>query len=131
MSDRVVLDTHAWVWWVAVEEELSAAARSLIERAATVVVPAICCWEVAMLVRQRRLELDRDLGAWLRQALARPGLLAVPVSPQIALAAALLEDPFPADPADRLIYATARDRGARLITKDDALRSFDPRGTAW
>lgn len=131
MSDRVVLDTHAWIWWVAVEKRLSRTARSLIGRADTVVVPAICCWEVAMLVRKGRLELDRDLTAWVRQALGRPGVLAVPTSPQISLAAALLEEPFPADPADRLIYATARDQGAALITKDDALRSFDPRGTAW
>ena len=39
--------------------------------------------------------------------------------------------PAPPDPADRMIYATARATGAPLVTKDQRLREFDPRGTLW
>lgn len=126
-----MLDTHAWMWWVGAEAELSPTARGLISAAGTIVLPAICCWEVGMLVSKGRLALDRDLTVWVRQALARPGLRATPITPRISLAAALLEDPFPSDPADRLIYATARSEGAPLITKDRAIREYDPRGTVW
>jgi PIN domain nuclease of toxin-antitoxin system len=128
----VVLDTHAWIWWSDDPSRLSAAARAEIEGAEAVGVAAISCWEVAMLVLAGRLALDRELARWIRQALARPGIVALPLSPRIALEAALLErEGFVGDPADRMIYATARDTGARLVTKDDRLRGFDPRGTLW
>ncbi len=40
-----------------------------------------------------------------------------------AVAAARLRDQgFPGDPADRLLYATARERGVPLVTKDERLR---------
>jgi PIN domain nuclease of toxin-antitoxin system len=38
---------------------------------------------------------------------------------------------FPSDPADRLIYATAQAARARLVTRDTAIRAFDPELTVW
>jgi PIN domain nuclease of toxin-antitoxin system len=128
----IVLDTHAWVWWVAAPDRLSGPARRAVEGAEAVGVAAISCWEVAMLALRKRIALDRELSRWIRQALAQPGIAALPITPQIALEAALLErEGFGGDPADRLIYATARDTGATLVTRDQRLREFDPRGTVW
>lgn len=57
--------------------------------------------------------------------------MALPITPKVALDAALLErEASGGDPADRLINATARDSG-RLVTRDTRLRDFDPRGTLW
>ncbi len=53
------------------------------------------------------------------------------LTPATATEAALLGDEFPSDPADRLIYATARSEGAALVTRDSTLREFDPRATIW
>lgn len=129
---RVVLDTHAWLWWTAARERLSEGASDAIQSAETIGVATISCWEVAMLVRRRRIELDRDPVRWIRQALGQPGVRAIPLGAAAATAAAMLPDAeFPGDPADRLIYATAREAGAPLITKDAALRRYDPRGTVW
>ncbi len=85
-----------------------------------------------MLVQKERIALDRPVRAWVRAALAREGILAMPMSPEVATTAGLL-DPgqFPGDPADRMIYATARGSGASLITRDARLREYDPRGTLW
>ena len=128
----VVLDTHAWLWSVADPDRLSEVARDAIEASDTVGVATISCWEVAMLALRRRIELDRELARWIRQALAQPGTLALPLMPSVAVKAALLErQGFGGDPADRIIYATARDRGAPLITRDAGMREFDPRGTLW
>ena len=128
----VVLDTHAWLWWLADPTRLSDEAARRINEAETIGVATISCWEVAMLVRRGRIALDRDPRRWIRQALGQPGVLAMPLSPSAAVEAALLDDEeFPGDPADRLIYATAREAGATLISKDAALRRFDPRGVAW
>ena len=85
-----------------------------------------------MLELRGRIALDRELERWVREALAQPGVVALPLTPKIALGAALLErEEFAGDPADRLIYATARDRGAPLVTRDARIREFDPRGTVW
>jgi PIN domain nuclease of toxin-antitoxin system len=128
----VVLDTHAWLWWVADRTRLSAAAAAAIEESESIGVAAISCWEVAMLALRGRIALDRDLARWVRQALAQQGVAALPLTPPVALAAALLErERFGGDPADRMIYATAREAGARLITRDARIREFDPRGTLW
>jgi PIN domain nuclease of toxin-antitoxin system len=127
----VVLDTHAWLWWVDAPERLSDRARTAIDEAGAIGVAAISCWEVAMLVVKRRVELALPARAWVRQALSQPGIVALPLGPAQAVEAALLDPQFPGDPADRLIYATARDQGAALVTRDGRLREFDPRLTVW
>lgn len=127
----VLLDTHVWIWWAADPGRLSSRSAALIADAGTVLLASISCWEVAMLAAKGRIEFDRPVERWIRQALARPGLHSVPLSPAAATAAGLLPGSFPGDPADRLIYATARAEGAELLTRDRRLRDFDPRGTGW
>lgn len=128
----VVLDTHAWLWWAASPERLGEGARRAIAEAESIHVAAISAWEVVMLERKGRIALDRSPAEWVRQALSQPGVVAVPLDPPIAVAAGALDgEGVPTDPADRMIYATARSLGATLVTKDRALREFDPRGTIW
>lgn len=128
----IVLDTHAWLWWLAEPSKLSRAARQAIDEAETIGVSAISAWEIAMLVKRRRISLDRDVVAWVRQALAPARVAPRPLTPEIAVAAGLLDgDGFPGDPADRFIYATAQAHRARLVTRDEKLRAFDARVTVW
>ena len=128
----IVLDTHAWLWWLAEPSRLSRAARRAIDEAETIGVSTISAWEMTMLVLRRRITLDREVSAWVGQALAPARVTALPPSAEIAVAAGQLDsDRFPGDPADRLIYATARASRARLVTRDDAIRRFDARDTIW
>lgn len=128
----IVLDTHAWLWWVADPGRLSQAARHAIDRAAEIGIAAISCWEVATLVARGRIKLDRDIDQWTAQALALPRMREVPVDRRIAVTAGRLDtDRFVGDPADRIIYATARTGGSPLVTRDARLRAFDPNGTVW
>jgi PIN domain nuclease of toxin-antitoxin system len=128
----VVLDTHAWMWWLDDPTRLSMTARAAIEEADPIGVASISCWEVAMLSLSGRVTLDRDASRWVRQALAQPGVVTIPLTSKVAVDAALLErEGFVGDPADRLIYATARDAGAQLVTRDERIRGFDRRGTVW
>ena len=126
----IVLDTHAWIWWTADPDRLSTRARHAIEQATDVGVAAISCWEVAMLVEKARLELDRDVLLWIRQALAQPRCTLLPLTAEIAVAAARLGDGG-GDPADRLIAATALGRRAPLVTKDQRLRRSKSLHTIW
>lgn len=77
---------------------------------------AITFWEIALLVRKRRLVVGVPLQRWRHDFMVQ-GLLEVPVDGSLGIAAAELRD-FHADPCDRLIVATARDLGATLLTAD-------------
>lgn len=85
-----------------------------------------------MLVVRGRISLDRDVRLWVGQALADPRVESIAPSADVAVAAGLLDTrTFPGDPVDRLIYATARSTGATLVTRDEAIRAFDPASTLW
>lgn len=128
----IVLDTHAWLWWIAEPRRLSAPARHAIDEAERLGVSTLSAWEVAMLVRRGRISLDRDVATWIRQALGHARVTPLPPSAEVAIAAGLLDgEGFPGDPADRLIYATARAERARLVTRDRAIHGFDGRTAVW
>lgn len=127
----IVLDTHAWLWWTSAAERLSAPARATIAGATEIGVCTISCWEVAMLEQRGRIALDRPVRSWVHQALAHDRVTVLPLTPDDGVDAALLGEEFPGDPADRIIYATARRLRWPLITRDDQLRAFDPSMTLW
>jgi PIN domain nuclease of toxin-antitoxin system len=120
----ILLDTHALLWWQAGGERLSRAAVSVIDAAAQILVSPVTCWEVATLQRLGRIELDRDPAAWVANLLRADRVGLVPLTAEAATWAGQVEDSFPGDPADRLLYATARDRRVPLVSKDEALRAF-------
>lgn len=126
----LLLDTHALVWLVVGDARLSAAVRKRIESAAQhqqLWVSAITPWEIGMLVSKGRLVLDRDVMDWVAAALALPGIRLAPLDPAVAVASTRLPGELHADPADRLIVATARHLGAALVTADAALLSYGRR----
>lgn len=128
----ILLDTHAWMWWLDAPQRLSNEARQAIDASREVAIASISCWELAMLTIRGRIDLNRDVESWIMQALAHPRANAIALTPEIATQAALLErEGFSEDPADRIIYATARTAGVPLVTRDAAIRDFDPARVIW
>jgi PIN domain nuclease of toxin-antitoxin system len=127
----IVLDTHAWVWWVGETGDLSDAAAEAISEADRIGVCTISCWEVAMLVARGRLALSSEVETWVAAALAMPRVLEVQLDARTATRAGSLERAFPGDPADRIIYATALERGTRLVSRDTEITEFDPARALW
>lgn len=130
----IVLDTHTLIWWVNDPATLSTPARQAIDAAVpskAVHVSCISSWEIALLVERGRLRLSLDVRDWLCRCETLPFLTFVPVDNAIAIESVRLPD-FPhADPADRIIAATALSLGATLVTRDDKLRNYPRVKTIW
>lgn len=127
----IVLDTHALIWAVEGDVRLGASAARLIEktgRAGRVAVSAITPWEIALLVERRRLRLGREVGEWIAEALALPGVTLVPIEPAVAVDSVRLPGDFHADPADRFIVATARHLAVPLLTSDRRILAYSAAG---
>lgn len=118
----ILLDTHALVWWVADGGQLSPVAAESIRSHHPVVICPISFWELAMLVDRQRVAIDRDLSKWVRDLLSE-GVEVTSVAASTAILAARLEE-FHGDPADRFIYASARELGVPLVSKDRAIRDY-------
>jgi PIN domain nuclease of toxin-antitoxin system len=117
------------LWWAGGLRQLSRGAARTIAQADRIGIPSIVAFEVAELFGRRRIELGSPLREWLREALAQERVELLPLSPEVAVDAAQLG--FTRDPFDRVIYATARAAGARLVTRDERMRKFDPELTVW
>jgi PIN domain nuclease of toxin-antitoxin system len=125
----VVLDTHVIQWWSAEPTRLSRAATRAVSEADELAVAAISWFELAWLAAHERIVLTIPIRSWLEQLAAL--VRTVPLTAAIADTAVALPSTFPADPADRLIYATAVEHGWTLITKDRRIRDHrHPRAVA-
>ncbi|MSO68720.1 MAG: type II toxin-antitoxin system VapC family toxin [Alphaproteobacteria bacterium] len=123
----LILDTHIWLWLAFDDRRLKAETRRVIDKAAgqgVLHVSAISVWEIALLAARRRIELDLPVRDWVEQSLARSGLGLADLTPDIMIEAYELPAPFHDDPADRMLVATARLRGARLLTHDRLLLAY-------
>ena len=130
----IVLDTHAWIWWVSNPEFLSDKAKQIIDEAVTnrnVLISSISVWEVAILVSRGRLKLTMNPDDWVAASEALPFFDFVPVSNSIALKSVQLPGILHNDPADRIIIATAISLGAVLVTKDENIRNYEHVKTVW
>lgn len=129
MSDACVLDTHVWVALMQ-GDRMPRRAQRVIRQAKMLLVPDTCLWEMALLWASGRISAasaDMSAERWMRIALGDPCALA-PLSPAIAVCSVDLgHEGFHRDPADRLIYATARMMDLPLITRDQEIHAFEQR----
>lgn len=130
-SPLLLVDTHTLIWMVEEAPRLGAQAAEVLNRAGRenrIAVSAITPWEIALLVSKGRLQLSADVMQWIREALAKPGVQLAPLEPEIAVASTRLPFEMHADPADRILVATARHLGATLVTADKALLELSRNG---
>lgn len=128
----ILLDTHVLVWLVGEPQRLSAPALEAIEAESGLAIALVSVQEIAYLTIRGRLQMDRPVATWIRDVMTVREIEPIPPTVSTSLRAGSLDpQEFHGDPIDRLIYATAVEHDARLITADERLRRFDPQRTVW
>jgi len=119
---KLLLDSHAFLWWLAEDPKLSAGARQAVaDPATTVFVSAATIWELAIKAALGRLHLG---GADLVDEIAGNDFVELPVTARHSLAAAYLPRHH-GDPFDRMLIAQAHIEGLTMVTGDPALRAYE------
>jgi len=125
MSD-LLLDSCA-VLWLAEGIELAGDAREAIAESRLNVSP-ITVWEIANLVRKRRIILAMPVAKWFRQTIAMLEAKMPELSVDILAGSCELPGSPPGDPADRIIIATAREARMVLMTRDKDILAYSRAG---
>ncbi|MBK1699815.1 type II toxin-antitoxin system VapC family toxin [Thiococcus pfennigii] len=121
---RVLLDTHAFLWWVTDDPRLSADARALIgDEANGVLVSAASAWEIATKHRLGKLGSATEVVKRFGELVTADGFEHLAVSYLHASTAGS----YPAahrDPFDRILAAQSELEAIPLITRDPAFEEF-------
>lgn len=126
-KEPLLLDTHVWFRYQTSTQRLRPDAEAAIAEASgrnAVFISIISVWELAMLEQARYVELDGGIHRWIEQALSKPGIALLPLSPEIAIESVRLPSPMHKDPADRILVASARVDALTLVTSDKAILAF-------
>ena len=118
---NLLLDSHAFLWWLAEDPKLGARARTAVaDPSSTVYISAATVWELAIKAALGKLDLG---GADLVEEIEANSFIELPMAARHALAAATLprhhDDPF-----DRMLIAQARVEGLTLVTRDPAFGAY-------
>jgi len=130
----IVIDTHVLIWWINNPEKLSKKAAQLIDREKKkdlILISSISVWEIYLLIKKNKLNLLMDTDSWLDTIESLPFIQFIPIDNKIAAKSVILPGEFHSDPADRLIVATARERGLPLVTSDERIREYSYVETIW
>ena len=113
---RLLLDTHAFLWWLAGSRRLSRSARQAIEDEANdVLVSAASAWEITTKHRLGKLPEAEEVALDVSGAIAGQSFEELPVSVSDAARAGALPTPL-RDPFDRMLIAQALRRDLILVS---------------
>jgi PIN domain nuclease of toxin-antitoxin system len=119
----ILLDSHAFVWWLIEQERLSPAAFNAIQREPDTYVSAVVAWELAGKVRLGKWAEAKPLSDRFFEALEENRLRHLPITLEHAHLAGSLPGAH-RDPFDRMLAAQAILEAMPLVTADPAFRSF-------
>lgn len=127
----LLLDTCAAIW-ISEEQALASEALTAIERShrsrEVIYVSPITAWEIGLLFSHGKLSSPMSPRRWFERLLEAPGVRLADMSPDVLIASSFLPGAPPRDPADRILAATSREYGYRLMTRDIPLLTYARQG---
>ena len=122
---RVLLDTHALLWWLTDDPSLPGPLREVIaDPANEIIVSAASAWEIATKHRLGKLPEASAVARDLDGLLVRAGMRPLPISIAHALRAGALEGHH-RDPFDRMLIAQGQLESLPIMTADPAFGLYD------
>jgi PIN domain nuclease of toxin-antitoxin system len=121
---RLLLDTHAFLWWIADDARLSKRARSAIAtRRDECFVSIASCWEIAIKVSLEKLKLEAPVDRFIPEQLAINSFSLLPI--EFAHVARVARLPFyHRDPFDRLLAAQGVIDDLPVVSADPIFRRY-------
>ena len=121
---KLLLDTHALIWWVEDDPKLSRAAAAAVETADDrVLFSAASIWEIATKLLIGKLKMTRPLSGTVHELIHRVRLDPLAISVEHAQLAGELPGPHK-DPFDRMLIAQARLDDLTVVTSDPIFRRY-------
>ena len=124
---RLLIDTHALLWWLSDDPSLSDAARkAMAETSNVLLVSAASAWEIATKVRLGRLPGAAELAADFQGFMRREGFTTLDITADHGIRAGLLPGPHK-DPFDRMLISQAQAENVPIVTNQRAFESYGVR----
>ena len=121
---RVLLDTHALLWWLDGDKRLPLRARRVMGQSdAVVLVSAASAWEITTKARLGKLPGAIDVAANVTACIVSQGFTALPISVDHAQRAGSLPGPH-RDPFDRMLISQSLEAHIPIVTQDPAFRLY-------
>jgi PIN domain nuclease of toxin-antitoxin system len=119
---RLLLDTHALLWWFSDDPALPTSCKRLIAHSEnSIFVSAVSAWEISTKFRLGKLPSASDLVQDFGGYLTRDRFQSLPMSPEHGIRAGLLPGPIK-DPFDRMLIAQAESEKLFIVSNE---RIFD------
>lgn len=121
---KLLLDTHAFLWFVEENAKLSSIARSAIENPQNQKWVSIAsCWEISIKVGIGKLQVSDPVDMFLNRELTANGFSILPIELRHVTHVSGLT-PHHRDPFDRLLIAQSQIEGFRLVSGDFAFDEY-------
>lgn len=121
---RLLLDTHALLWWLDGDQQLPDLARSLIaSESHQVLISAASAWEIATKVRIGKLPGAVEVADRFGEIMIDQGFATLPITIEHARRAGLLPGEH-RDPFDRMLIAQAQIENLTLLSNESLFDQF-------
>ena len=115
---RLLLDTHAFLWWLDGDRRLHIRIRHLIgDPVNEVLVSAASVWEITTKARLGRLPGAGDVAADVPACIQSQGFVPLPITVQHAQQAGALGGPH-RDPFDRMLIVQAHVESVSIVSNE-------------
>lgn len=129
MTAPLLLDTCAVIWAAnGTDATLRDQLRDAQESRVAVWISPITAWEIGTLAASGRIGIARPVLSWFEDMMKKSGAKLADLGTRVLVASTELPEGMNRDPADRIIVATAREYGLRVVTRNRKILNYAEKG---